>query len=438
MRVCVLGLGYIGLPTALLLADAGHEVIGVDVDKSVIERLSMGMVSNEEPMMLNLFRRTTERFHAQTEVPLADAFLICVPTPVDGELRVADLSCVKNAASMIAPQLREGNLVIVESTVPPGTMSALVIPILKKSGLESDQFFAAYCSERARPGNVLHEMVHNDRIIGGKDIQSANKAMALYSSFVKGNIHLTNMSTAEFIKVMENTYRDVNIALINEMAKIAEDNNIDIWEARELANKHPRVNYVKPGPGVGGHCIAVDPWFLTNNPGNCQLIKASRDVNDNMPNIVLGAVKSLVKDVENPTITILGVAYKANVSDARETPALKFIRLALNEGFTIRVHDPHVKRFDYLLEDLSDATFDSDCIVLITDHEAFRAINPQQLRVRNKILLDTRNFLDHEAWIKSGFDVKVLGRPEIMKGASDIEQAVAPKAKEVLEQRIST
>jgi UDP-N-acetyl-D-mannosaminuronic acid dehydrogenase len=437
MRVCVLGLGYIGLPTALLLADAGHEVIGVDVNKSLIEKLNMNVVSIEEPMMLNLFRRASERFHAQLEVPLADAFFICVPTPIDGELRVADLTCVRNAAAMIAPQLREGNLVIVESTVPPGTTGNLVIPILKKSGLESDQFFVAYCSERALPGNVIHEMVHNDRIVGGKDLGSATKAMLLYSSFVKGTIHLTNMNTAEFTKVMENTFRDVNIALINEMAKIAEDNNIDIWEARELANKHPRVNYVKPGPGVGGHCIAVDPWFLTNNPNNCQLIKASRDVNDNMPNIVLNMVKSIVKDVEHPIITVLGVAYKGNISDARETPAMKFIRLALNEGYVIRVHDPLVKRFDYPLEELKDATFESDCVVLLTDHEVFRAINPQQLRVRNKFLLDTRNFLDHEAWKKSGFDVKVLGRPEMIKGIPSIEETVEPKIKGTLEQRIS-
>lgn len=438
MKVCVLGLGYIGLPTALLMADAGHEVIGVDVNNNIIERLNKSVISDEEPMMLNLFRRASPRFHAQIDVAQADAFVICVPTPVEEEMRVADLSYVKSAATMIVPHLREGNLVVVESTVPPGTTEGLVIPILRRSGLDADKFHVAYCSERALPGNVIHEMVHNDRIIGGKDVQSANMALTLYSSYVKGTIHLTDATTAEFTKLMENTFRDVNIALANEMSKIAEANNVDIWEARELANKHPRVNYVKPGPGVGGHCIAVDPWFLTNNPNNCQLIKCSRDVNDNMPNMVLKAVRSLVKDVGDVTIAVLGVAYKGNVSDARETPALKFIKLALNEGYTVRCHDPLVVNFEYDLETLQDATYNCDCLVLLADHEMFQTINPNLLRVRNRALLDARNFLDHEAWVRSGYNVKVLGRPEIMRGSSEIIDVPSSKSKEVHASHIST
>ncbi len=427
MKVCVLGLGYIGFPTALLLADAGHEVIGVDVNEAVVERLNRGAIGDEEPMMLNLYRRASERFHAQTQVPYADAFIICVPTPLEKDMRVAGLNYVKSAATMIAPKLREGNLVVLESTVPPGTTAKLVVPILRSGGLSTEQFYAAYCSERAIPGNVVYEMVHNDRIIGGKDWQSASKAKELYSSFVRGTLHLTDLTTAEFIKLMENTYRDVNIALANEFAKVAEDNNINIWEARELANKHPRVEIAKPGPGVGGHCIAIDPWFLADNSMCCQLIKTARDINDNMPNYVIKTVKEMVKDVENPTITILGVAYKGNVSDARETPAHRIIRLAENEGIRVRCHDPMVKRFETELESLNDATYNSDCIVLVTDHDSFRTINPLHLSMRSKNLLDTRNCLDHDMWVGAGYTVKVLGNAQVLKPVMEMD---APRVKD--------
>jgi UDP-N-acetyl-D-mannosaminuronic acid dehydrogenase len=436
LRVCVLGLGYIGLPTALLAAEAGHEVIGVDISETVVERLNQSHISSEEPMMVKLFNRASERFQAQTEMASADAFIICVPTPVEKEMRIANLSYVIQAAAMVALNLTEGNLVVVESTVPPGTTQKLVIPILRKSGLGDNQFLAAYCSERAIPGNVVHEMVYNDRIIGGKDIESTIKAKDLYSSFVKGAIHLTDLTTAEFVKLMENTYRDVNIALINEMARIAEDNKIDIWEARELANKHPRVDYAKPGPGVGGHCIAVDPWFLTNNPTNCHLIKAARDINDTMPNHVMRAVKAMLKDVESPTISILGVAYKGNVGDARETPALRLIKLAENEGYHVRCYDPLVRRFEHELVGLQDATYRSDCAVLITDHEIFKAIDPHSLHFRNRNLIDTRNFLDHEIWEDAGFSVKVLGQAEELRKFQEDEDQVPAESRPLVTQHL--
>jgi UDP-N-acetyl-D-mannosaminuronic acid dehydrogenase len=410
--------------------------VGVDVNRDLLGRLNRGIIPDEEPMMLNLFRRTAERFHAQMDMPFADAFIICVPTPLEKETRLADLSCVRKAAAMVATRLKEGNLVVLESTVPPGTTDRLVVPILRSSGLASDQFCAAYVSERAIPGNVLYEMVNNDRIVGGKDVRSATMTRELYGSFVKGTIHLTDLNTAEFVKLMENTYRDVNIALINEFTKIAEENEIDIWEARDLANRHPRVNMAKPGPGVGGHCIAVDPWFLADNSANCQLIKTARDINDNMPNHVMRAVKAMLKDVDSPTISILGVAYKGNVSDARETPAGRLIKLAENEGFTVKCHDPLVRRFEHELDSLNDATSESDCVVVVADHDSFRNINPHQLMVRNRNLVDTRNCLDHAAWVASGFAVKVLGRPEIMRRPIEIESAPRPKVKVL--QNIST
>ena len=437
MKICVLGLGYIGFPTALLLADAGHEVIGVDVNEAVVDRLNRGSISDEEPLMLNLYRRASGRFHAQTEVPYADAFIICVPTPLQKDMHVASLEYVKSAATMVASKLREGNLVVLESTVPPGTTAKLVVPILKSSGLGPDQFYAAYCSERAIPGNVIYEMTHNDRIIGGKEWQSASKAKELYASFVRGTLHLTDLNTATFIKLIENTYRDINIALANEFAKIAEDNGINIWEARELANKHPRVNIAKPGPGVGGHCIAIDPWFLTDNSMSCQLIKSARDVNDYMPNHVVRMIKSATKDIENPIVTILGVAYKGNVSDARETPAHRIIKLAENEGIHVRCHDPLVKHFEKELETLNEATSNSDCVVLVTDHDVFRTINPLQLAMRNKNLIDTRNCLDHDMWVGAGFTVKVLGNSEMLRPVPEIE-ATQVKGKPLVEQRITS
>ncbi|RLI80098.1 UDP-N-acetyl-D-mannosamine dehydrogenase, partial [Archaeoglobales archaeon] len=316
---------------------------------------------------------------------------------------------VRTAAEMIRPYLKRDGLVVLESTVPPGTSERLVIPILEKNGLNAGEFYFAHCPERAIPGRTIYEMIHNDRIIGGYDNKSAELARSLYASFVKGNIYLTDLKTAELVKLMENTYRDVNIALANEFAQIAEECGINVWEAIELANKHPRVNILRPGPGVGGHCIAVDPWFLTENSTKSKMILLAREINDSMPNYVLQIVRNLLKDVKEPTITIFGVAYKGNVDDTRETPALKFIKLAENEGYRVKCYDPYVKDFEYELFGLSEAVKDSDCIVLIADHDVFREIDPSKLEMRNKNLVDTRNILDHEKWRRAGFKVKVLG-----------------------------
>jgi len=410
-KICVLGLGYIGLPTALLLATHGYKVVGVDVNKKVVDMLNQGEAPFNEQGLDELLKDAKNNFVAQTEVEDADVFLIAVPTPLEKSIRVADLRYVRSAAEMIYPHLKRGNLVILESTVPPGTSEKLVIPILEKSGLKVGEFYFAHCPERAIPGRTIYEMIHNDRVIGGFDSKSAELAKEIYSSFVKGNIYLTDIKTAEFVKLIENTYRDVNIALANEFAQIAEECGINIWEAIELANKHPRVNILKPGPGVGGHCIAIDPWFLTENSTKCRMILLAREINDSMPNYVLQIVRSLLKGVRDPVITVFGVAYKGNVDDTRETPALKFIRLAENEGYEVRCYDPHVKEFEYEILDLDEAVRGSDCIVIIADHNIFKDIDPQKIAklMRNKNIVDTRNLLDHEKWRKAGFKVKVLG-----------------------------
>jgi len=414
MKICVLGLGYIGLPAAALFATHGCEVVGIDINKSIVESINRGMMPFDERGLPELLERAIrpKNLVAKTEVEDADAFIIAVPTPLDKEMKMAELKYVKSAGEMIYPHLRKGNIVILESTVPPGTSEKLLVPILKKSGLEvSTDFHLAHCPERAIPGNTIYEMIHNDRIIGGVDEESTALAKSLYSRFVKGNFYLTNSTTAEFVKLMENTFRDINIALANEFAQIAEECGVNSWEAIELANKHPRVNILKPGPGVGGHCIAIDPWFLTENSTRCRVVSVAREINDSMPNHVLQIVKDMLKGVDNPIITVFGVAYKGDVDDARETPALRFIRLAENEGYTVQVHDPYVKKFKYEILELEGAVKDSDCIVLITDHTQFKETNPKEIAylMRNKNVVDTRNVLDVGRWEETGFNVKVLG-----------------------------
>ena len=418
MRICVLGLGYIGLPTACLFANANHEILGIDINQETIEKLNHGELPFEEKGLEELFKKALPNMRFKTEVEEADVFLIAVPTPLNKEMKMAELKYIRSAAEMIYPHLRNDNLVILESTVPPGTSEKLLVPILEKSGLKvSKDFYLAHCPERAIPGNTIYEMTHNDRIIGGIDKKSATLAKSLYSCFAKGNFYLTNTITAEFVKLMENTFRDINIALANEFAQIAEECEVNVWKAIELANKHPRVNILKPGPGVGGHCIAIDPWFLTENSTRCRIVSLAREINDSMPNHVLQIVKRMLKGVNEPVITVLGVAYKGGVGDTRETPASKFIKLAENEGYKVKVHDPYVKGFEHAILRLEEAVRDTDCIVLITDHKVFMGIEPKEISVlmRNRNIVDTRNILDVEGWKGEGFKVKVLGNGECIK-----------------------
>jgi UDP-N-acetyl-D-mannosaminuronic acid dehydrogenase len=413
-KICLLGLGYIGLPTAALFATHWHKVVGVDINKNIVETINKGIAPFDEPGLPELLETEikSKNLIAKTEVEEANVFIIAVPTPLSKEMKMAELKYVISAAEMLYPHLRKDNLVIIESTVPPGTSEKLLIPILEKSGLKaSNDFYLAHCPERAIPGNTIYEMVHNDRIVGGMDEKSAALAKSLYSCFVKGNFYLTDIRTAEFVKLMENTFRDINISLANEFAQIAEECEVNVWETIELANKHPRVNILKPGPGVGGHCIAIDPWFLTENSTRCRIISLAREINDGMPNHVLRIVKEMLKGVKNPIITVFGVAYKGGVDDTRETPALKFIKLAENEGYKVKVYDPHVKEFGYKILELEESVRDSDCIILITDHPEFKVINPKRMSALMKIknIVDTRNILNKELWRENGYNVKVLG-----------------------------
>ena len=406
MKICILGLGYIGLPTSLLFAQK-HEVIGVDNNKKIVDVLNAGKLPFNEPGLDELMENVKDNFRAQTNVVDADVFLIAVPTPLDGSTKIADLKYVRHAAEMIVPHLKNNNLVILESTVPPGTSERLVLPLLKKNGSEKICF--SHCPERAIPGKTIFEIIHNDRIIGGINNISSERTKKIYGSFVKGNMYTTDVKTAEFIKLMENTFRDVNIALANEFAQIAEESNINVWDAIELANKHPRVKILKPGPGVGGHCIAIDPWFLTEYSTKFKIIPLARQINDSMPNIVLKMVREMLKDTKEPIITVLGIAYKGDVGDARETPALKFIKLAENEGYQVKCFDPFVKHFEYQILSLEQSLSGSDCIVLLTDHTMFTTIDPSTISMRQRNLVDTRNTLNHARWMDAGFTIKILG-----------------------------
>jgi UDP-N-acetyl-D-mannosaminuronic acid dehydrogenase len=412
--ICVLGMGYIGLPTALLFANSGNHVIGVDINKQTVESLSKGKMPFEENGFQNLLDDVIERktFRVENQVEGADVFLIAVPTPLDSETRLCDLSYVILACKMVVPHLRKGNLVIIESTIPPGTTKKQAQSILETSNLKaSADFHLVHCPERAMPGNTLYEMVHNDRIIGGIDAKSNEFARSLYSCFSQGRFHLTDSTTAEMVKLMENTYRDTNIALANEFALIAEEYGIDIWEAINIANMHPRVNILNPGPGVGGHCIAIDPWFLTEDTNKGRLISLSRQINDSMPNYVLRLARKMLKGIRNPTITILGVSYKADTADTRSTPAKKFIKLAENEGYEIRIHDPYATNFDHPILDLTEAVKNSDCIILLTDHKGFKNIQPEDVfeSMSHHNIIDTRNFINADAWKSYGFNVCILG-----------------------------
>lgn len=402
-KICVLGLGYIGLPTAAMFATHGFKVLGVDVKEHVVKILNNGDVHIREPGIRTLAQAAVKSCNLITSIKpdYADAFIIAVPTPFTKEDKKSDLSYVISAAESIVPFLQPGNLVILESTVPPRTTEDILVPILERSGLVVSRgmsqlgrsVYLAHCPERVLPGRILKELVRNDRVIGGIDRDAAEMAKALYSSFVEGETFLTDATTAEMVKLMENTYRDVNIALANEFAQVADKMGIDIWEAIEIANRHPRVNILKPGPGVGGHCIAVDPWFIVQAvPEMTPLIQAARRVNDNMPTYVVTLVKRAVSKIKRPVIACLGLTYKGDVDDIRESPAIKVIELLRAEDFEVRAYDPFVPvgAIPEQVPNIEAALLGSDAVLILTDHTAFR-----KLRLDNNScpVIDTRNVL---------------------------------------------
>lgn len=390
--ICVLGLGYIGLPTASLLATKGYRVLGVDVSPRVVETVGRAEIHIREPDLDILVRSAVQsgQLTVACEPQPADIFVIAVPTPLT-EGKAADLRAVEAAVAAMAPHVRPGNLVILESTSPVGTTETVVAGGLRAAGVDMAEVHVAHCPERVLPGRILVELIANDRIVGGIDEASTAAAAAFYREFVSGDVLETSAAVAEMAKLTENTYRDVNIALANELSMICDSLDIDVFELIELANRHPRVNILQPGPGVGGHCIAVDPWFIAaRTPEQAKLIRTARLVNDSKPDWVLDRVRQKAARFKRATIACLGLAFKADVDDLRESPALAIVRrLKAEDVGDLLVCEPHIATHpEFPLVPLDAALAGADIVLLLVDHKPFRQIKP--IKLQEKILIDTR------------------------------------------------
>jgi len=430
-EIAVLGLGYIGLPTASILATHGFAVHGVDISPTVVEIINKGGIHIEEPGLKTLVQAAVNsgNLKAYTQPQMSDVYILAVPTPIK-EDKSADLSYIQSAARSILPLLKRGDLVILESTSPPGTTVDFLCPILEESGLSiGTDLFVAHCPERVLPGKIIKELIQNIRIIGGVNEESARLSKEIYAHFVEGDIHLTDATTAEMVKIMENTYRDVNIALANELAQLAPSLKINAWDVIRFSNLHPRVNIHTPGPGVGGHCISVDPWFIVEKfPETAKLIHCARQINDYMPEHTYQMVLDAVKDIKNPKITMFGLTYKPDVDDIREAPALKILELMeQNPELNVAVYDPHVKHADCELPGMEAALRDSDCILLIVDHSEFKFIHPRQVAniMRTQQVIDTKNALNAQDWQSAGFKYILLGRDGV--AVSDVKMEAQPE-----------
>ena len=414
-KICVLGLGYIGLPTASTFSMNGVQVVGVDVNPQVINGLQNGHLHIQEPGLRTLVQSALGSGNLVVSLipETADAYIIAVPTPFR-EGKRADLSYVIAAAESIVPFLQQGNLVILESTSPPGTTQKIIAPILERTGLKVGQdLYLAYSPERVLPGQILRELIENASVIGGMDEKSAEAGKDLYQIFVKGKIILTNATTAEMIKLMENTYRDVNIAIANEFARLADRFGVNVWEAIEIANLHPRVNILKPGIGVGGHCISVDPWFLVEAaPDLAKLIHTARLVNDSQPEYIIQLIERVVgTDLHGINISLLGLAYKAGVDDMRESPAIHIAHLLKEKGARVAVYDPF--RPGAEIEGLQSAASPAEVlqkaelIILLVGHSSLVSLSPAELQdlTEARLVIDAVNGWTGEEWAKSPFRV---------------------------------
>ncbi len=402
--LCVLGLGYIGLPTASIFATKGRRVLGVDVSASVVETINSGRIHIQEPDLDVLVRAAVQsgNLKAATKPAAADVFILAVPTPfvvsADGA-RKPDLSFVEAAARSIAPAVAAGNLIILESTSPVGTTEKVkgwLEAELAKLGRKVDGLLYAHCPERILPGQMLKELVSNDRICGGLTPAAAEKARDLYATFCTAQIFLTDARTAELAKLTENAYRDVNIAFANELSLICDRLGVDVWELIRLANRHPRVKILQPGPGVGGHCIAVDPWFIVDAaPAEARLLRTAREVNDSKPHHVVAQVRAAAGPAA--VVACLGLAFKANVDDLRESPAVEIAAHLAAAGLKVLAVEPHVAALPKALQGraelvpLADALARASVVVLLVDHRAFAGLTLAQLA--GKKLIDTRGVI---------------------------------------------
>ncbi|MCQ9677721.1 UDP-N-acetyl-D-mannosamine dehydrogenase [Corynebacterium sp. BF-R-2] len=405
-KVCVVGLGYIGLPTAAFIASKGVKVVGVDVNERFVKLINEGKVPFFEPGFEELLAKVVGEGNlvAQAEQVEADAYIVCVPTPFQDDHKV-DTKYIRAASEALAPHLRAGALVVLESTSPPGTTEDManhlieLRPDLSLNEEDDNAIFVAHCPERVLPGQIMEEMENNDRVIGGLTPKGTELARDLYATFCTAELLMTNATTAEMAKLTENSFRDVNIAFANELSLICDRLGIDVWELIELANHHPRVNILQPGPGVGGHCIAVDPWFIVSAaPEEAKLIKLARDVNNGKPEWVIEQVVKALEGKEKPVVAALGIAFKNDIDDLRESPSLEIVkRLGVdNPELDIRVVEPNVDELPAVLSNISNLTKQdtkeaiaaADVVLLLVNHKEF--VNLDQSVLEGKTVIDTK------------------------------------------------
>lgn len=409
-RVAFIGLGYIGLPTAVVMANSGLNITGVDVMPEKVESVNLGRVPIVEPGLEEELRKALDSgsFRATTEMPEADAYVIAVPTPFQSDYSV-DMRFIYSAAEAIAPKLKGGELIVLESTSPPLTtqrMAERVIELRPEFVIDGQEnpenkptIYFAHCPERILPGKAMEELRTNDRIIGGMSPAATEKARDVYASFCRGELLETNDRTAELAKLTENSFRDVNIAFANELSVICDSLEIDVWQLIELANHHPRVNILQPGPGVGGHCIAVDPWFIVStSPEHSRLIRTAREVNDAKPEWVLQKIAEAASNDGADTLAVLGLAFKPNIDDLRESPSLEIAK-AVAERFAdkkILTVEPNVDKLPETLAEfanvqlasLEEALEDADVFALLVDHDEFKKVPAAKLK--GKSIVDTK------------------------------------------------
>ncbi len=389
-----MGQGYIGLPTAALFSRSHCEVVGVDINEEIIGNLNKGIIHIEEPGIADIIKKSVKNntYKASLTPEKADAFIITVPTPYIIENYSCDLSYVITACETIIPYLEKENTVIIESTIAPMSTDETIKPIFEKAGFTiGKDLYLAHCPERVLPGRILEELVHNDRIIGGVTPDCSVKASEVYGQFVEGNLMLTEAKTAELSKCMENTFRDVNIALANELTKICAEIGVNALDVIKMANKHPRVNLHSPGPGVGGHCLAIDPYFIyAKAPETAKIIKLARDTNNSMPEFVCKYVRKIISTGK---IAVLGISYKGNTGDDRESPAYEIIAELESDGYEIAIHDPHIKRDD--LVSLADAIDGADLILILCDHNEFKHPDYELIskKMKKPVIFDTKDII---------------------------------------------
>ena len=402
MKLTTIGLGYIGLPTSIMFAKHGVDVLGVDIKQEAVDMLNGGQIHIEEPGLQDALEEVLEtgKFRASTTAEEADAYIIAVPTPnKNDEYKSADISIVMAGVESIVPILKKGDTVIVESTIAPRTMDDHVAPYLEEQGFKiGEDIFLVHCPERVLPGQIMHELIYNNRIVGGMTPACVEAGKKVYGTFVKGEMIETNAKTAEMSKLMENTYRDVNIALANELAMICNRLDINVHEVIEMANKHPRVNLHTPGPGVGGHCLAVDPYFIiAEAPEESPLIQLSRSINVSMPEYVVNITKKMLSKLNGNKVTVFGLTYKGDVDDIRESPAFDIYELLRKEeGLEVNTYDPHVK-MDFVEKDMKTAVKDSSLVLVLSDHSEFKILTDNDFEtMKDKVIFDTKNVVPNK------------------------------------------